>query len=304
MSGAAMRQACLVGCLAWQPGVLRRTTPTRLAAPVVAVESTTAAWTDLTDDAQRLTDAQMARTVGAVCVEGVLASRLRTPGEESSGSFPSYAPFFVDDSGCPIMPLDSAEVAGNLEADSMATFYARAPRGGASAQSVLTLVGKVEEYSVDEVTNDMLARVCETAGVSAEEIAKRSWRRLVPERVHLKDAVRGVEAWVPVAEYTTAEANPLAPAVTSLLSKINGLHKPALRRFAAVFTGVPIDDMSEAELLSVDQLGFDMRAQLGPSAPVSTTRIGFRLPPGNEEEGISVFMKLFQEAYERQNGFM
>jgi len=85
----------------------------------------------------------MARTVGAVCVEGVLASRLRTPGEESSGSFPSYAPFFVDDSGCPIMPLDSAEVAGNLEADSMATFYARAPRGGASAQSVLTLVGKV-----------------------------------------------------------------------------------------------------------------------------------------------------------------
>lgn len=109
------------------------------------------------------------------------------------------------------------------------------------------------------VVSSLTPRARLRSGVSAEEIAKRSWRRLVPERVHLKDAVRGVEAWLPVVEYTTAEANPLAPVVTSLLSKINGLHKPALRRFAAVFTGVPIDDMSEAELLSVDQLGFDMR---------------------------------------------
>ena len=56
--------------------------------------------------------------------------------------------------------------------------------------------------------------------------------------------------------------------------------------------------------LSVRLVLTTRQAQLGPSAPVSTTRIGFRLPPGNEEEGISVFMKLFQEAYERQNGFM
>jgi len=71
-----------------------------------------------------------------------------------------------------------------------------------------------------------------------------------------------------------------------------------------VYAGVPEDAVVEAELLSVDQLGFDLRMQLGPSAPTSSTRIGFRMPPGNEEEGISVFMKLFQEAYERQHGFM
>jgi hypothetical protein len=44
--------------------------------------------------------------------------------------------------------------------------------------------------------------------------------------------------------------------------------------------------------------------QLGPSAPPSTIRGGFKMPPANAEEGTSLFMKLFQEAYERENGFM
>ena len=39
-------------------------------------------------------------------------------------------------------------------------------------------------------------------------------------------------------------------------------------------------------------------------APTSVVRAGFKQPPANEEEFTSVFMKLFQEAYERQNGFM
>ena len=64
------------------------------------------------------------------------------------------------------------------------------------------------------------------------------------------------------------------------------------------------DTIAEAELLGVDQLGFDLRAKLNAAAPSTVMRIGFRMPPANEEEGISVFMKLFQEAYEREHGFM
>ena len=36
----------------------------------------------------------------------------------------------------------------------------------------------------------------------------------------------------------------------------------------------------------------------------SVMRVGFRVPPANEEEGVSLFMKLFQEAYEREKGWM
>ena len=41
-----------------------------------------------------------------------------------------------------------------------------------------------------------------------------------------------------------------------------------------------------------------------PSAipSVVQVRAGFKMPPANEEEGTSIFMKLFQEAYERENG--
>lgn len=75
-------------------------------------------------------------------------------------------------------------------------------------------------------------------GKSAEVIAGRTWRRLIPSSVHLFDAVRGVEAWVAAADYSEATPNPLAPAATALLSKMNGAHAGNLKRFAAVYAGL------------------------------------------------------------------
>jgi len=260
-------------------------------------------WSDLAEDAMRLTDAQGARTVAAVCSEGVLMSRAQLPGAEGA-AFSCTAPFVVDAEGCPIIPLASKEALSNLDNDAAASFFARAPRGGAASGSGLTLVGKAEAYSVDDVDDATLNRLSEVTGVSVEEVAARTWRRVVPDSVHLHDAVRGSEAWVPVGEYSSAEPNPLAPSAADLLTKINKQHMPSLQRFAGVYAGVPAGDVQMAELLGVDQLGFDLQAKLGPDAPSSVMRIGFKQPPANQEEGISVFMKLFQEAYERENGFM
>ena len=33
-------------------------------------------------------------------------------------------------------------------------------------------------------------------------------------------------------------------------------------------------------------------------------RVGFKMPPQNLEEALSLFMKLFQEVYERQQGWL
>jgi len=210
----------------------------------------------------------------------------------------------VDAGGCPLIPLESAEALSNLRSGSTGTFYARAPNGGAAASSVVTLIGQVEEVSQADVGDADLLAVSELAGASTEQVAARPWVRMVPSRVHLFDAVRGIEAWVPPADYADSKPNPLAEASTTLLSKINTQHNAALRRFAAVYAGVPVDDLAAAELIAVDQMGFDMRVQLGPSAPMSLVRAGFKVPPSNEEEGTSIFMKLFQEAYERENGYM
>ena len=87
-------------------------------------------------------------------------------------------------------------------------------------------------------TATQLAKLSSATGHTTEEIAARSWRRLVPQRVHMSDAVRGVEAWVAASEYTEAAANPLAPAAVKLLKKMNGAHSESLKRFAAVYAGI------------------------------------------------------------------
>jgi len=289
---------------AWQPLCVKHSAQLRSRVPSMLAG---VAWTDLTEDAKRLTDAQIARTVALVAgASGVLCTQLPVADASSEGTaaFPSPACFVVDGDGCPLMPLASAEALSNLQQSKHATFYARAPRGGAAASSVVTLIGQVSEVSEADVEDDQLRVVSELAGATAEHMAAQPWVRLVPSRVHVFDAVRGVEAWVPPAEYADAEPNPLAEASATLLSKMNTQHAAALRRFAAVYAGVPSDDLAAAELLAVDQMGFDLRVQLGPSAPASLMRAGFKMAPGNEEEGTSLFMKLFQEAYERQTGTM
>ena len=253
---------------------------------------------------RRLTDAQIARTVALVGgAHGVLCSQLAADGAPEDGApFTCPAPFVVDDDGCPLMPLASAESMSNLRNNNKATFYARAPPAGAAAGSVVTLIGEVQEVAESDIEDAQLQAASKCAGASTEAVAARPWVRLVPSRVHMFDAVREVEAWVAPADYSAAEPNPLAEASTTLLHKMNTQHAAALRRFAAVYAGVPADDLAMAELLAVDQMGFDLRVQLGPSAPTSVVRAGFKMPPANEEESTSIFMKLFQEAYEREHG--
>ena len=208
---------------------------------------------------------------------GVLCTRLAVDGGEAEGAaFPCPVPFVVDGSGCPLMPLASLEAGSNLQSSKLATFYARAPPGGAAAASVVTLVGEVSQVAEADVEDEQLQAASQLAGAPAEKVAARKWVRLVPSRVHVFDAVREVEAWVPPAEYADAEPNPLADAATVLLSKMNTQFAEALHRFAAVYAGVPPDDVGVAELLSVDQMGFDLRVQLGPSAPTSVMRAGFK----------------------------
>jgi hypothetical protein len=252
---------------------------------------------------RRLTDAQIARTVALVAgSSGMLCTQVAPDiGAGEGANFPCPAPFIVDADGCPLMPIASKEALANLQHSKTGTFFARAPKGGAAAESVVTLIGEVDAVAEADVGDAELRDISNLCGLPAETVAAYKWVRLSPSRVHVFDAVRNVEAWVPPAEYAEAEPNPLASASTNLLSKMNTQHAPALRRFAAVYSGVPPEDLAAAELLAVDQMGFDLRVQLGPSAPVSLVRAGFKMPPANEEEGISVFMKLFQEAYERAN---
>ena len=84
--------ALLAGCLA-------ALLPTRAPVPqllATAPSTMSTKWSDLVDEAQRLTDAQAARTVAAVCSDGVLVTRVSAPGAEGA-ALSSYAAFVVDE---------------------------------------------------------------------------------------------------------------------------------------------------------------------------------------------------------------
>jgi len=257
-------------------------------------------WGDLTDKVLRLTDAQQAKTVAAACLDGTLCTELDVPGAEGA-VFSSAETFVVGPTGALMFGLTSEQALHNLQSRKRATFHIRAPSGGAAAGSSISLIGDVEDISVDIVLDADLVKLSKVCGATVEAVAARSWRRLVPTHVHLSDAVRGREAWVPASEYMEATGNPLAHVAEALLKKMNGAHAESLVRFVSVYSGIPHDKLRSAELLGVDQLGFDLRIEQ-LTGPPSLMRVGFRLPPANEEEGVSVFMKLFQEAYEKQRG--
>ena len=60
------------------------------------------------------------------------------------------------------------------------------------------------------------------------------------------------------------------------------------------------------QVLGVDQLGFDLRVETVGNAAAGgdVRRIGFKLPPQNLEEALSLFVKLFQESWERSEGYL
>jgi len=293
----------LIGAALLPLGVLLRpsASPPRCVASLTAA-TPVAEWGDLTDKVLRLTDAQQARTVASVCVRGTLSTELDVPGAEGA-VFSSDEIFVLDADGSATIALASEQALSNLGTSSKATFHISAPRGGAAAGSSVSLIGVVEETSVDDISDADLEKLSKASGASVQDIAARPWRQLVPSSVHLSDTIRNREAWVPASEYAEATANPLANAAEALLKKMNGAHASSLARFASVYAGLPEDKVTSAELLGVDQLGFDLRVEQ-VALPPSLMRVGFRLPPANQEEGVSVFMKLFQEAYERQQGWM
>ena len=81
-----------------------------------------------------------------------------------------------------ILFYDGSQAVANLVADTSATFYARATRDGVAAGSSVSLVGEVEDFSVDEVTDAELNRLSAASGLSVADIAAKPWRRFVPQR--------------------------------------------------------------------------------------------------------------------------
>ena len=106
------------------------------------------------------------------------------------------------------------------------------------------------------------------------------------------------------AEYSEAAPSVLVGETPRLLSKLNGKHAADIARFASVFSGVEEGEASASEVVSLDQLGFDLRVRgVAEEGEGSVVRVGLKVPPQTAAEATSAVTKLFQEAYAKQQGW-
>ena len=105
--------------------------------------------------------------------------------------------------------------------------------------------------------------------------------------------------WVDVAEYQSARPDVLASEVSAMLSKINLDKQGELQLLCKHF--LKLEDVDSVKLQAIDRLGVDLRVKTGEYT--DEYRIGFRHVVSSSEDAKSELVKLFQECWERDNGY-
>ncbi len=122
--------------------------------------------------------------------------------------------------------------------------------------------------------------------------------RVVPDSVFYVGGFGVGTTWVDKDDYTEAKPDAVAHEAVGLCKTLNG-DKHAQDRSTIASTLLGLDD-SEVRVDGVDRLGLDVRVK----TPDSTDeyRIGFRVPARTVEDAKSEINKLFQEAWELEQG--
>lgn len=101
----------------------------------------------------------------------------------------------------------------------------------------------------------------------------------------------GVMGWVTALEYSQAQPDPLVEHKSDIMQHMNADHRDALILLAKRFAGI---EAQEAEMTSVDRLGFNVRVKTQDS--MRGARIAFlrevRDPPGTRQ----VFVEMVKQA--------
>jgi putative heme iron utilization protein len=204
--------------------------------------------------------AERARTLTFRARLGLLSTHSR---HVEGFPFGSLAPYGQDRAGSPTLLVSTMAMhTQNLLADPRASLLVAEPdwREDPLAGVRVTLVGRVARLTGDEVgpvREDYLARH-ENARhwVDFDDF---SFYRLSVERLYYVGGF-GAMGWVDAAAYAAAEPDPLAESAAGILEHMNADHADALVLYCRAFVGIEAD---EATMLSVDRLGFRVRARSG-----------------------------------------
>eukprot|EP00977_Amphora_coffeiformis_P017353 scaffold5573_cov212-Amphora_coffeaeformis.AAC.3 len=269
----------------------------------------------------RLNVYEKARTVTSVCTSGTLCTLAAREGMEGA-PFGSFVDYVLDNQGNPILLMNDMSMHTiNIQQTTEATgkpavvtlFTQRESAGPGEGQDVsrCSLTGTLERMDPNTTPDmDQIRMRYSLTHTYADQVMdspKFAFYRLNPQHIYFVGGFGVLAKWMDPADYAVASPDILAAAADEMLDKINSQHSDDLQLTAQYLLDVttPIESI---RMTNVDRLGMDIRvtSQMGSRRNKLQTdefRIGFRIPVLSVEDAKSEILKVFQEAWEKANGF-
>lgn len=260
---------------------------------------------------------EKARTVTSVCTSGTLCTTSKSEGIEGA-PFGSYVDFVLDDVGNPVLLMNAMsmhtvnirESVDYQQGRQMATLFAQlAGQSSSGGQDVsrCSITGTIEKIppGADDMAQIRLRySITHAYADRVMDSPKFDFYRLRPAKIYYVGGFGVQSEWVPVEEYQNARPDVLARHAADIVQKLNRDSEDDLILVAKHLLDTP--NLEEIKVTSVDRLGMDVRVTNRVSKKKLTTneyRIGFRIPVISIEDAKSEILKVFQEAWEKGQGF-
>lgn len=219
--------------------------------------------------------------------------------------FGSYVDYILDDKGCPVLLLSEQSIhTQNINHNPQVSLFCQLPRSqygqSAAALSRVTVIGNVEQIPQDDLSAIKLAfTLVHQYADQIVDSPKFTFYRIKPQKIYFSGGFGVMATWVDVETYSQARPDVLAQEVSSMLAKINNEKQTELSLLCKHF--LKLRDIDNVRIQATDRLGIDLRVQSGEFT--DEYRIGFRHSVNSAEDAKSEIMKLFQEVWERENGY-
>jgi hypothetical protein len=266
----------------------------------------------------RLSVEEKAKTVVTVCNSGTLCTKSNHDGIEGA-PFGSFVDYVLDDDGNPVLLMNDMSMHTiniNSDADGLVTLFAqlsgkKTGDGLNKGQDVsrCSITGKVEKIDLATAEDiDILRMRYSIAHAYADQVMdspRFAFYRMKPEKVYFVGGFGVLAKWVTVDQYKHAAPDILAMEAGDIVSKLNREHMDDLQLTATHLLGCT--KIEKIRVTNFDRLGFDVRVTTRGKRKnkliTDEFRIGFRIPVISVEDAKSEVLKVFQEAWERANGY-
>mmetsp|Transcript_11850 Transcript_11850/g.18187 ORF Transcript_11850/g.18187 Transcript_11850/m.18187 type:complete len:349 (-) Transcript_11850:50-1096(-) len=266
----------------------------------------------------RLNVNEKARTVTSVCTSGTLCTVSIHDGINGA-PFGSYVDYVLDDDGNPVVLMNEMsmhtinirENEGSEKGTGMVTLFTQLAGTGqdVSRCSLTGKIVKIDPKEADDIdTIRMRYSIVHSYADQVMDSPKFDFYRLIPDKIYFVGGFGVLAKWVEPEEYQESTPDILAKEASSICARLNREHSEDLRLTAQHLLDVDTE-IESVRVTNVDRLGMDIRvtSQKGARRNKLITdefRVGFRIPVISVEDAKSEVLKVFQEAWEKGNGYV